>query len=219
MPNFSFGDVFTFLFLTLGPLKILGPFATMTRGRDATFKRQLAVQGIVIAVIALFAAATIGAKLLNKWGISVGALLMTAGVILFMVALRSVLEQYAPQSRPEAPATAAVDASPTTLAFSPLAFPTIVTPYGVAVLVLMVTFCQGHIAAVLQVLGVAGFVLVLDLLAMLSADRIFRTPFVAPVLGIVGAVLGVLQVALGVQAVMTGLRLLGALGAEHVTTP
>ena len=39
---FSLGNVFTFLFLTLGPFKAIGPFATMTQGRDAASKRHLA---------------------------------------------------------------------------------------------------------------------------------------------------------------------------------
>ena len=98
-PPFTLAKVFTFLFLTLGPLKILGPFASMTRGHDAAFKRQLAVRGIVIATIALLAAATIGASILQKWGISIGAMHLTAGIVLFLVALRPVLEQYERTSR------------------------------------------------------------------------------------------------------------------------
>ena len=65
----------------------------------------------------------------------------------------------------------------------------------------------------IPILGVVAFVLLLNLLAMLFADRILKAPFVAPALGIVGAVLGVLQIALGVQAAVVGLRILGIVGA------
>ena len=58
----------------------------------------------------------------------------------------------------------------------------------------------------------AAFVLVLDLLAMLSADLIAKTPFITSGLDIVGCVMGILQVALGVQAVVEGLRLLRFVG-------
>lgn len=98
------------------------------------------------------------------------------------------------------------------LAFSPLAFPTIVTPHGIAVLILLLTLHPG-MAGALQILGVAAIVLLLDLLAMLGAERLLKVPFVMPALGIIGAVMGVLQVALGVQAMVTGLRLLGIVGA------
>ena len=209
---FTLAKVFTFLFLTLGPLKIIGPFASMTRGCDAAFKRRLAIRGIVIATVALLAAATIGANILQQWGISLGSMRLTAGIVLFLVALRPVLEQYATHE-PRTHAEISADAppsSPSALAFSPLAFPAIVTPYGIAALIIAVMLSR---AAMIPILGVVAIVLLLNLLAMLFADRILKAPFVAPVLGIVGAVLGVLQIALGVQAVVDGLRILGIVGA------
>lgn len=209
---FSLEKIFIFLFVTLGPLKIIGPFASMTRGRDAKFKRKLALQGFVISTIAVLVATTVAASILEKWGISIGALTLTAGIILFLVALKPLLEQYAPADAPSSPQQpagqpAAALPSPSDLAFSPLAFPTIVTPYGIAVLILLATLQEGGLVG--PVLVMAAIVLVLDLVAMLSADRILKTPMVAPTLGIIGAVLGVLQVALGVQAVIAGLRVLG----------
>jgi multiple antibiotic resistance protein len=136
---FSIGKVFTFLFLTLGPSKIIGPFVEMTRGRDDAFKRQLAFQGILISALAMLAAITVGADTLHSWGISVGALQLAAGIVLFLIALRTVLAQYAPKKpgaqAPESDNSPAPSASD--LAFSPLAFPTIVTPYGIAVLILL----------------------------------------------------------------------------------
>jgi len=217
---FFLGKVFTFLFLTIGPLKVIGPFAAMTRGRDAAFKRRLAFQGTVIALFAALAAATIGANTLHKWGVSAGALLLTAGIVLFLVALMPVLEQYAPQHerRPDPSdggdgGDAGTAASPpSALTFSPLAFPTIITPYGIAVLVLEVTLAGSDTTTVLAILGIAAAVLVLDLLAMLSADRILSTPLVASALRIVGSVMGVLQVALGVQTVVRALHFLGIVG-------
>ena len=76
--------------------------------------------------------------MLRSWNISMGALMLTAGVILFLVALRPALAQYElqatadiAQSSPQQPASA--------MAFSPLAFPTIVAPYGIAVVIMLVT--------------------------------------------------------------------------------
>jgi multiple antibiotic resistance protein len=212
--QWSLGQAFMFLFMTLGPLNVIGPFVAMTQERNTTFKRRLALRAFIVATIALLFAATVGAMTLQKWGISVGALLITAGVILFLVALQPVLAGYKPRE-PRAEATAAATASAPSvseLALSPLAFPTIVTPYGLAVLILLIALYPLS-AGGLSILGVAGFVLALDLLAMLSADLIAKTRFFTPGLGIVGSVMGILQVALGVQAVVDGLRLLGVVGA------
>jgi multiple antibiotic resistance protein len=83
--------IFPFLFVTLGPFNVLGPFASMTCGSDNVFKRRLAVKGAGIAAIALIVAATIGAQTLRDWGVSTEALLLTGGIILSVVALRLVL--------------------------------------------------------------------------------------------------------------------------------
>ena len=209
---FSLTKVFTFLFLTLGPLKVIGPFAAMTQGRDAAFRRELAVRGTIVAAVGTLTAATIGSRILHQWGVSAGALQLTAGIVLFLVALKPVLEQYEPhEARAESAATGAAAAAlpASKMAIWPLAFPTIVTPYGVAVLIMMVTLRGSQF---LQVLGVAITVLLLDFLAMLSAHRIVKAPFVATALGIVAMVLGILQVALGVQAIVGSLSLLGLTG-------
>jgi small neutral amino acid transporter SnatA (MarC family) len=84
----------------------------------------------------------------------------------------------------------------------------IVTPYAIAVLVLLAAFASGSGQAMTQLIALTAVVLLLDLIAMLSAQRILNTPYVALILGIVGAVIGVLQIALGVQAMADGLRLL-----------
>ena len=209
---FSPGKVFTFLFVMIGPLKIIGPFAKMTAGWDRGLKRRLAFQAIIVAAIGAFAAATVGSGLLEKWGISLGALLLTTGILLFLVAMQVVMQQYATHEQTETahhPSASASPPSPTALAFSPLAFPTIITPYGVALLILLASMRAGQTAALLGIAGIAALVLALDVVAMLAADRILTTPAVRPTLGILGSVLSVLQVALGVQAVVDALRLLG----------
>src|ERR1700751_5837553 len=95
--HWSLGEAFTFLFVALGPLNVIGPFVTLTHGRGIAFKRRLAFRAFLVATIALLFAATLGAKTLRAWGISVGALLLAAGVILFLVALQPVLAGYSPR--------------------------------------------------------------------------------------------------------------------------
>ncbi len=207
--TFSLGKSFTFLFLTLGPLKVVGPFAMMTRGRDEAFKRWLALEGICIAAVAAIVAATVGSNILKNWGVSLDALTLTAGVVLFLVALRPVLEQYAHHETAAVP-SAGPPPSASSLAYSPLAFPTIIAPHGIAVLVILVTLAGDDSSLVLKLLGLVALVLVLDYLAMRVAERIVTTPFVKPLLGILGSVMSVLQIALGVQAIVGALQRMGA---------
>lgn len=213
---FSLGKVFMFLLLTLGPFNVVGPFVQMTRGRDATFKRRLAFQGILIAALAVLVATTLGVSMLTDWGVSAAALFIATGVLLFLVGMQLVVSQYKPrQFQPETSGADTSEApSETALAFSPLAFPTIVTPYGIAVLVLAMTLASEGTASVLQILAIAVFVLALDLVAMLVADRILGAPLVIAAFGIVGSVMAVLQIALSVQAIIVGLRLLGVVSTS-----
>ena len=164
-PVFSFGKVFTFLFLTLGPLKIIGPFAEMTRGRDVAFAT-LPTAGAAVAAVDLLVAVTIGTRILDKWGISLGALLLQRALCCsswrcgrcWSSTWRTTLEQ-----RPLKPPRRRSIRSKT-LAITPLAFPTIVTPYGVAVLILLMALGANR---VIGILAVAAAVLVVDLLAKL----------------------------------------------------
>src|SRR5277367_2156636 len=129
--SFSFSEMFTFFFLMLGPLKILGPFVQMTRGRDANFVRMLAFRAFGFSCVALLFAAIAGEHSLRKYHISVAVLAIAAGIILFLVALRTVMQQFDLSTE-----TAPVQYEPNLrLAFSPLSFPTIVTPYGVAAVI------------------------------------------------------------------------------------
>jgi multiple antibiotic resistance protein len=203
-PPVSIGKIFTFVFLTLGPLKIIGPFVEMTRGQDKYFKRKLAFRGILIAAIAMLVAATSGAKTLIAWGVSVGSLKLAAGIILFLVALTPVLEQFKPKKTESlTPQPGKASNSLSSLAFSPLAFPTIVTPYGIAVLILLATLRSDHLP---EIAGVLIVILVLNFLAMLFADFILKSAWIAALLGIMGTVMGVLQVALGVQVIVDSLH-------------
>src|SRR6201987_6480792 len=139
--HWSLGEAFTFLFVALGPLNVIGPFATLTHGRGIAFRRGLAFRAFLVATIALLFAATLGAKTLRAWGISVGALLLAAGVLLFLVALQPVLAGYSPRWG-QVQSNAAVPApSETQLAISPLPLPTIIPPYGLALPSLIFTLC------------------------------------------------------------------------------
>jgi multiple antibiotic resistance protein len=208
MTTFSLAKVFTFLFLTLGPLKVLGPFWRMTRGRDRAFKRRLALRGTGYATGAVIVAALVGVTVLQSWGISAGALQLAAGLLLFLVALQEVMRQYAP--RPGLVALEGAGATPPSvsdLAFS-LAFPMIVTPYGVALVITLLAIRPDKLP---HIVGSTALVVGLNLLAMLTPDRALKTSFVSTGLAMLGVVMSVLMMALGIQVGIEALRLM-ALG-------
>jgi multiple antibiotic resistance protein len=137
--------------------------------------------------------------------VSLGALLIAGGIILFLVAQKMVLQQYAPTSSGEALPSGSALAG----AAVRLAFPTIVTPYGIAVVIIVLSVSPNG----MYVAGVAAMligVMILNLLSMIYARGILKLVGLMP-LQIVGTVLSVLQVAMGVQMILGGLRLSGVL--------
>ncbi len=199
----EFTEMFTFLFLMLGPIKILGPFVRLTHGSDETFARKLAVRGFIFSCVALVFAAVIGEKSMRKYHISVPVLAIAAGIILFLVALQTVMQQF----DSDKPAHREFEPS-LRLAVSPLAFPTIVTPYGVAAVIIFMTLTPDF-ATRSEIFGVLLGLMVLNLIAMLFAKPILK--YAGMPLQLLGTVLGIIQVALGLQIIVLGLRGLGIL--------
>jgi multiple antibiotic resistance protein len=185
-------QVFFLLFLMIGPFKIIVPFAKMTQGAEPALARNLAIRGTLIAAVALLAAAFLGENILQKYGIALPILSLAGGLILFLVALLNVIQQFQP-----APTPAGTPAAPTmAMAVNPLAFPTIVTPYGVAAVIVISAMCPDMACKVI-VLAMVGGIMALNLLVMLTVR--FTLKYLIVILPILGAILGVVQVALGLE--------------------
>lgn len=196
-------EMFAFLFLMLGPIKILGPFVQMTRGSDAAFAKRLAFRAFLYSCATLAFAAVIGEKSMRKFRISVAVLGIAAGIILFLVALQTVMQQFDSEKQ------ARHEYEPTLkLAVSPLAFPTIVTPYGVAAVIVFMTLTPDFVTKS-EIFAVLLGLMLLDLVAMLFAEPVLK--YAGMPLQLLGTVLGIIQVALGLQIIVAGLRGLGVL--------
>ena len=202
------GEIFTIFFITIGPLKLLGPFVQRTHGMDDATVRQVALRAFLMATFAAIAGGFLGAMLLANWHVSIGAMVITAGLVFLLVALRQILEQYEPPRVPDANAPA-LPASPTAAALE-LLFPLVLTPFGIAaVIVLLALSTEGGRTGL--IVGMVVAVMLLNLVAMLFARKILVGATIV-VLQILGAVLGILQAGLAVQIILRGLRDLKLVG-------
>jgi multiple antibiotic resistance protein len=200
----SAGEIFTLFFVTLGPLKILGPFAAQTRSLDASALRGMAFRVFGISLLALALGGWLGHTLAAKWQVSLPALTITAGIIFFLVALRLVLEQY--EVAHEATPAPVLPAKPLTAALQ-VTFPTVVTPYGIAALIALLAAASDMVRQE-TIWAILVAVMVLNLIAMLAARAVMHGLVVLG-MRLLGAVLGVLQVALAVQIMLRGLHEIG----------
>lgn len=196
----TFGMVFTAFFVMLGPVKIIAPFAKLTAGMEEGAARRLALEATGIACAGGIVASIFGQRILASWDISLNALRLAAGLVLLLVALRATLDQYAP------PREAPTAEGRGNLAFSPLAFPIILTPYGLAILILILAVFGG-LERDAAVFAIFLLVMLLDLAVMWFARAIVHRG--GWILALFGAVLVVMQVALAVELILDALRALG----------
>jgi multiple antibiotic resistance protein len=198
-------QIFTLLFLMLGPFKIIGPFAQLTKNADDALARRIAWVALLSASATLLLAAFVGRSLLESYRIPVPVMALSGGLVLFLVALKNLLQQF--EIHPE---TDRSEAPPPDLkvALMPLAFPIIVTPYGIAALVVLMAL-SADTESRLQVGGIVVAIMLANLGIMMLARKIL--PIMGIVLPILGAVLGVVQVALGLQIIRNALSTMGIL--------
>jgi multiple antibiotic resistance protein len=198
-------QIFAFFFVMLGPLRVLGPFVQRTRGIDDATVKRIAWWTFVVALVGVVTGGLLGRAMLANWKVSIPAMVLTAGIVFFMVALRQLLEQYEPAP---APPPEALPASPIAAACN-IVYPIVLTPYGIAAVIALLG-ASGGTTRTAVILSLLVVVMVLNLLAMWFARRIL-VGFSMLVLQVLGAVLAVLQVALSVQIILIGLRSLGVL--------
>ena len=196
-------SVFTLFLIMLGPLKLLGPYAQSTAGLAFEDGRRLAMKVTALATVSAVLGGLLGAGMLEKWHVTAGVLEIAAGLIFLLVALQSVMQQYAPAAG--APQHAA--APPTAAS---LVFPMVLTPYGIAALILLLSLST-DITRTLWIVAIMVGVMLLNLLAMIYVRAIL--PRFGLFLRILGAILGVLQVALALQIMVVGMSGLGIVGA------
>jgi multiple antibiotic resistance protein len=204
----SYTDIAIIFFLTLGPLKAMLPFARATRGTELIFRRTVARRAVAISTIIVLAVALLGPFVLTKWHVSVSAIVITCGIILFYQALRVVMQA------PPAPGASAQQDNPSrpspVIAIFPIAIPAIVTAPGIAAIAAVVVLNRHDLSHEAIVVAILLLMMALNLLTLWNNEAILRHGL-AGVLPVVGWVLAVLQASLAVQMVIYSLRLLEVL--------
>ncbi len=194
-------QVFTLLFLMLGPFKIIGPFSKITQGADPKLIRQIAIRSMMFSSIALLLAAFLGQRIISNFDIPLPILAISGGLILFLVALLTIIKQFGTASSNEEK-----NIVPTlNIALSPLAFPIIVTPYGIAAIIVFLALSP-DLSGKLYVGAIVLAIMALNLILMLITRHIYK--FLAVFLSLLGAILGIVQVAVGLMIIYNQFRIL-----------
>lgn len=201
---FHIFDIFPIIFLTLGPIKTIPVFYRLTQGTTPQFRARLALRGTLIATAMCVLIGSIGEIILTNWRVSSQALQITGGFILLRHALK-IVEKSNPDSSSNHSHS---PSSNLNLAFSPLAAPTIITPYGVVAILFFMIETNGYPLMRLQITVLVLAMMLLNYIAMLYADKFMKLVGVS-LLMLIGWILAVMQGALGIQFIINALRNMG----------
>ncbi len=182
------------LFMMIGPIQAIPLFATATAGMERSVQVRAAFAATAIAALAFAVAVLAGAAAMETAGTARSSLIIAAGLILLLTALRNIFG-----GGPQPPNVDGFKG----VALSPIAIPGLVTPMGVAIVILFASYFP-EIGDKIKAFGVTAAILALDLLALLGASWFLRTLGTAPLV-LLGAVFGVLQAAMGVEMVISGI--------------
>lgn len=205
--------IFTIFMLTMGPIRVLPAFFAMTRDADPADVRALALRGAAWATAIALAVALGIERTMVSWKVSLDAMRISGGILLFLSALKVVNSV---PTRPAPPPPASDEGREATgerlraSSVIPLAMPTIVTPWGVVAILLFMGLARGDKASATVVLGLLLLIMAMNLVGMLFARTILRVVGMGFFL-ILGWIFAVLQAGLGVEAVLISLRHMGVL--------
>ena len=193
------------LFSMIGPIALLPQFAAVTVTAPPPLQARIALLGALVAFGTLAFAAFVGASVMQSAGTSRSALILAAGMILSTTALRNIFGSSARvKDSPDEPNIG--------LGLMPIAIPGIVTPMGVAIVILFASYFQDVVDR-LAIVGVIATIMVANYAAMRASHWFMRVIGAAPLV-ILGAIFSVLQVAMGIEMIMSGLKLSGLIVAS-----
>lgn len=197
-----FAYSFVTLLVIVDPVGTAAIFATMMRGMSEGVRRRTAWHAIAIAGAILLAFALFGNAFLAALGITLPALRIGGGLLLFLLATDMVFARQSGIRSPTRPEQEEA-AHSSELAVFPLAFPLLAGPGALTSIVLLMGSAASSVEQAMVITALAA-VLALALAALFGAIYLTR------LLGVTGAnvvsrVLGIILAALAAQLVLDGI--------------
>ncbi len=201
-------DILLLLLIGIGPKIALVPFLDVTAGMDEATKRRVVRKMLATAALAAVVLLLLGGLLTRLLHFSAGALGVSSGIILLIIAITMVLGGSGEQQ-----AGKLSDQDPMRLAVFPLAVPYLLNPAGIVVLV-TASAEAGTLGVYGIVLGALAVVIVLDAVVFRWAAQVGGRLNASSML-VTEKVFGFLLAALAVQLALDGLADLGVIHLMH----
>lgn len=192
------------LFVIIDPPGCAPIFATLTKGTSRKHQNTMAVKSVFIAAIILFGFAYVGEFLFAKLGISLDALRIAGGIMLFIIGLNMVFEKRTEKRKDRAEDLLEETDDPEDISVFPMGIPMIAGPGTMGSLLIFMSEAQSQSQefAILAALGVTLLITLISFLVAGPLMKLMGESFTE----VLTRVLGVLLATLAVQFVIDGIK-------------
>lgn len=198
----AYVTAFIALFVIIDPVGMAPVFAGLTEGTPASHQRKMALKGSFVAAIILVFFALAGKTFLDTLGISMDALRVAGGLMLFVIALEMVFEKRTPRKQETAQK---LDDVFDDISVFPIATPMLAGPGSIATVMLLMSRQDGSLEGQATIVAALLTVMLVTLVCFLLAGGIMR--LIGPTVNaVITRVLGVILAALATQYVLDGLK-------------
>ncbi len=199
-----FLSAFAVLFVIIDPPGCAPIFATLTQGTSRRHQNIMAVKSVLVATIILLLFAYGGEWVFAKLGISLDALRIAGGIMLFIIGLNMVFEKRTEKREDRAEDLLETIDDPEDISVFPMGIPMIAGPGTMASLLLLMSKA-GSWQDEAAILAALGAVMLICLIAFLIAGTIIKV-MGKTFTNVLTRVLGILLATLAIQFVLDGLK-------------
>lgn len=199
-----FISAFTTLFVIIDPPGCAPIFATLTKGTSRSHQRNMAFKSVGIAAFILIGFAYVGEWLFAKLGISLDALRISGGIMLFIIGLNMVFEKRTETREDRADELLEEIEDPEDISVFPMGIPMIAGPGTMATLLILMSNAPSR-AGQLAILAALVLTLLITLVTFLIAGPLMKL-MGKSFTDVLTRVLGVLLCTLAAQFVLDGIK-------------
>ena len=197
-----FASAFATLFVIIDPPGCAPIFATLTQGTTRKHQREMAFKSVGVATIILVGFALVGEWLFAKLGISLDALRIAGGIMLFLIGLNMVFEKRTEQRADRAEDLLEEIENPEDISVFPMGIPMIAGP-GTMASLLLLTGKTDTSEGLIAIYSALFLVLLITLISFLISGvllKLMGETFTT----VLTRVLGVLLATLAAQFILDG---------------
>lgn len=197
-----FASAFATLFVIIDPPGCAPIFATLTQGTSRRHQREMAFKSVGVATIILVGFALVGEWLFAKLGISLDALRIAGGIMLFLIGLNMVFEKRTEQRADRAEDLLEEIGNPEDISVFPMGIPMIAGP-GTMASLLLLTGDTDTSAGLTAIYAALFLVLLITLVSFLISGALLKL-MGETFTTVLTRVLGVLLATLAAQFILDG---------------